>query len=127
MDNNFNNDIPKYRKKSAASPPTKAKHKHEYVPCLLEMPLDWWNKPHERKKYVPHLEFRSYCPICGKIGDVDHDRWWTTVRKVDGGGRRYIECVKTVEAERELNPCTRTLLVFKVDSPFTKFIEISKE
>lgn len=127
MKDNFNNDIPKYKKKSTASPPAKAKHKHEYVPCLIEHPWAWWAKPHETGQSKRVLSFRSYCPICGKIGDVDRDRWWTTVKKVDGGGRRYIESVKTAEAERELNPCTRTLLVFKVDSPFAKFVDIGKE
>ena len=37
----FTNDIPKYKKKSTASPPAKAKHKHEYVPCLIEHPWAW--------------------------------------------------------------------------------------
>ena len=66
MDNNFNNDIPKYRKKSTAKPPAKAKHKHEYVPCLIEHPWAWWGKPHEREQSKRVLSFRSYCPICGK-------------------------------------------------------------
>ena len=84
------NDIPKYRKKSSARPPTKAKHKHAYEPCLIEYPLDWWNKPHERKRYVPHLQFSAYCPVCGKVGEVDRERWFTTVKK-HNGAHSYIE------------------------------------
>lgn len=124
--NDFTNDIPKYRKKSTARPPAKAKHKHVYEACFVEYPLDWWSKLHERKRYVPHLAFSSYCPICGKIGDVDRDRWFTAVKKYFGDGS-HIESVKTEEAERELNPTTRTLPVFKIADPFVKFVDIDKE
>lgn len=120
------NDIPKYKKKSQAKPPKKAKHKHVYGPCLIESPLDWWNKPHERKKYVPYLRFASYCPICGKTGEQDHDRWWTSVKKYSNSGS-YIETVHTEEAERELNPATRTLPVFKSDYPWSKFVDIQDD
>lgn len=121
--NDISNDIPKYRKKSTARPPAKAKHKHVYEPCLIEYPLDWWNKPHERKRYVPHLQFSAYCPVCGKIGEVDRERWFTTVKKYNIG-RPYLESVHTEEAKRELNLTTRTLPVFKVVDPFAKFVKI---
>lgn len=121
--NDIPNDIPKYRKKSTARPPAKAKHKHVYEPCLIEYPLDWWNKPHERKHYIPYLQFSAYCPVCGKIGEVDRERWFTTVKK-HNGICIYLESVYTEEAKRELNPATRTLPVFKVADPFAKFVKI---
>lgn len=120
------NDIPKYRKKSTASPPAKSKHKHVYEPCLLEFPWRWWKKPHEKDYDTPKLEFRSYCPVCGKVGDVDLDRWRTTVKKYHENSGSYIEVANTEEAERELNPATRTLPVFKVEDPFAKFVEIGE-
>lgn len=123
--NNIPNDIPKYRKKSQAKPPAKATHKHAYEPCLIETYRFWWSKPHERDN-VRVLHFSSYCPICGKVGGVDSDRWWTAVRECDGV-RSYWKDVHTEEAERELNPTTRTIPVFKADSPFVKFVEIEKE
>lgn len=122
----FDNDIPKYKKKSATRPPTKAKHKHVYEPCLLEQPLEWYCKPHERKSNKFRLIFGSYCPICGKTNSPDMDRWWTTVKKYDGF-RSYLECVHTEEAERELNPTTRTLPVFKIDGWTPKFVYIKED
>lgn len=124
--NNIPNDIPKYRKKSQAKPPAKAKHKHVYEACLIETYRFWWSKPHERDN-VRVLHFSSYCPICGKVGDMDHDRWYMRVVKYHENGSSYLESVHTEEAERELNPTTRTIQLFKADTPFVKFVEIEKE
>ena len=121
------NDIPKYRKKSTARPPAKAKHKHEYEPCLLEQLEEWYCKPHERKTNKTRLMFASYCPFCGKTNSPDRDRWWTTVKK-NNGMFSYLESVHTKEAKRELNPATRTLPVFYVGSEWRpKFVDINKE
>lgn len=121
------NDIPKYRKKSTAKPPAKAKHKHVYEPCLLEQLEDWYCKPHERKTHKTRLRFRSYCPICGKVGGLDKDRWITTVKKRNGMFS-YLEQVYTEEAERELNPSTRTLPVFYIGDQWSpKFVDIGEE
>lgn len=127
----FTNDIPKYRKKSTAKPPTKAKHKHVYEPCLFEYPEQWYLKPHEQKRcgdgqVKTKLRFSSYCPICGKTGDCDYDRWHTKVER-NNGVFSYLETVYTEEAEREINPETRTLPVFKVGGWGEKFVDISKE
>lgn len=128
--NNIPNDIPKYRKKSTAKPPAKAKHKHMYEPCLLEYPVQWSLKPHERELYEngrvkTRLRFSSYCPICGKTGETDYGRWETTFKK-HNGVISYLETVLTEEAERELNPATRTLPVFKIDGWREKFVDIEK-
>ena len=127
----FTNDIPKYRKKSTAKPPAKSKHKHVYEPCLFEYPAHWYMKSHEHMMYErghikKSLRFGSYCPICGKTGEIDLKRWWTSVKKHDGI-HSYIESIYTEEAERELNPVTRTLPVFSIDSWSAKFVDISKE
>ena len=120
-------DIPKYRKKSTARPPAKAKHKHVYEPCLLEELVEWYMKPHERKTNKTKLCFSSYCPICGKVGDVDRERWWTRVKKNVGVVSVY-ESIHTEEAERELNPATRTLPVFYVGDQWRpKFVELEEE
>ena len=124
--NSIPDDIPKYKKKSSAKPPQKSKHKHVYEPCLVEAPVEWYLKPHERKsRPVTRLCFRSYCPVCGKTGDVDRERWWTTIEKYNDMFK-YLEDVHTEEAERELNSITRTLPVFKADTPWPKFVSVGQ-
>lgn len=121
------NDVPKYKKKSTAKPPAKAKHKHVYEPCILEQLEEWHRKPHERKTNETHLRFASYCPICGKVGDTDVDRWRTYVKK-HNGFCSYLETVLTEEAERELNPMTRTLPVFYIGDQWRpKYVDIGEE
>ena len=124
--NNIPTDVPKYKKKSTAKPPKKSKHKHIYEPCLIEAPMQWYLKPHERKRNEPtQLRFSSYCPVCGKTGDVDRERWWTKIEK-DTGMFKYLESVYTIEGEREMDPLTRTLPVFKSDNPWTKFVDVGE-
>ena len=119
-------DVPKYQKKYTAKPPAKAKHKHVYEPCLLERPADWWRKKHEQCGETD-LAFSSYCPVCGKVGPVDVERWWISKKCYSIGLEPYIKNEGTEEAKRELNPKTRTLPVFKVDDPFAKFVDIGEE
>lgn len=126
MNTTIPDDIPKYKKKSTAKPPTKAKHKHVYEPCLFEQLELWYLKPHERKRNKTQLEFGSYCPICGKVGEANRDRWWTLVKKLSGSCS-YIERVRTEEAERELNPATRTLPVFYIGDEWNpKYVKIEE-
>ena len=121
------NDIPKYQKKSTARPPAKAKHKHVYEPCLVEQLELWYCKPHERKSNKTMLRFKTYCPICEKVGPQDTKRWWTSVKK-HNGFCSYLETVPTEEAERELNPATRTLPVFYVGDQWSpKFVELEED
>jgi hypothetical protein len=120
------NDVPKYRKKSRARPPAKATHKHVYEPCLLEEFVEWYLKPHLRKSDETKLEFASYCPVCGKVGDMERDRWWTTVKK-HNGSHSYLEHVYTDEGKKELDPATRTLPVFRVGEEWNcKFVNIEE-
>ena len=68
---NYNDEIPKYRKKksSVSSASKKSKHKHIYKDCLLIME----NGPHKAQ----------YCTICGKIGNIE----FFETEKVNGGYR----------------------------------------
>lgn len=119
------NDIPKYKKKSTAKPPAKAKHKHIYEPCLLERPLYWWRKKHEQGS-EKDIGFSSYCPVCGKVGSVDVERWFVSIKSFGADFHPYIRDEYTVEAQLELDPRTRTIPVFKVDDPFAKFVDIGE-
>ena len=117
-------DIPKYRKKSQAKPPKKADHKHLRETCILEIPADWYKKPHERSgKTTPH--FYAYCPICGKVlgYNPEYDRYWM-YEEHHNGATHYKERVPTEEGARELNPATRTLPTFRVDDIFPKFVDL---
>lgn len=114
-------------KKSTVKPPKKATHKHIYEPCLFEQLVEWYCKPHERKTNKTQLRFGSYCPICGKTGATDTNRWWTSVKK-HNGAISYYETVPTDEGERELNPMTRTMPVFYVGDEWRpKFVDIGEE
>ena len=100
------------RKKSSAKPPKKAKHKHDYQPCIYEydgVKLD------EARGFIPELDmqFGTYCTICGKRDWMlgDKDRWF----QLEWGPRRgWCRSVYTEEAKRELNPETRTLPTFRL-------------
>lgn len=113
-------DTPRYKKKSQAKPPKKSKHKHVYEPCVIEYPRDWYKKEHERS-VEKRVQISSYCPICGKVGDIDHDRWWRRETLHGGSAGRN---VPTDEALREYNPETRTLPTFVSDEYFAKFVEL---
>ena len=55
-------DMVPRRKPSQKKPPKKAKHKHDYQPCILV-----YERKYDRKRpKVP----ATYCSICGKIGDM---------------------------------------------------------
>lgn len=120
------NDIPKYRKKSTATPPTKAKHKHVYEPCLLRRPIDWYMKEHARCGQTD-FGFSSYCPMCGKVGPIDIGKWFVSIKCLDVDFEPYIKNEYSEEAKRELNPKTRTIPVFDVADPFAKFVDIGEE
>ena len=115
-------DVPRYRKKSMKTGLKRSKHKHQYEPCLLE--LD--NFPDFKTGRVEgtHIAFQSYCTVCGKIGDCDVGRWF--VNRITPF-YEWISEGYTEEAERELDPATRTLPLFRVyDKYFPKFVELKE-
>ena len=115
----------RYKKKSRAKPPHKAKHKHLNEPCLLEYPANWFMKEHEQGAKMT-VSFAGYCPICGKVGDADVERWYVHRRGFEGG-RSFLWSVPTAEAERELDPATRTLPTFRVKDLFVTFVEVNND
>ena len=121
---NIVDDIPKYKKKSQKTPPKKSKHKHVYETCIIEVPCEWWNKPHARSGKT-RSHFYSYCPICGKVGEQNpgSERWWVEKKHSKYAGF-YYPIAPTPEGERELNPVTRTLPTFYSDDIFPKFVDL---
>lgn len=115
-------EIPRYRKKSNKIGLKRSKHKHQYADCLLETN----NYPDFRTGRIEgtRMWFGSYCTICGKIGEVlDWERWFTKQQLPFPFQAIWEE--HTEEAERELDPETRTIPVFWVeDSIKTKFVEL---
>jgi hypothetical protein len=116
-------DTTRYRKKSAAKPPKKSKHKHLVEPCVLEYPLDWHKKPHERSGEM-NVNVAGYCPICGKLGTLKDKSKWYEPSTIFIGNYQFSETVATEEGKRELNPDTRTLPTVYADDPFAKFVEL---
>ena len=55
----FNDEIPKYKKKSNKKTVSKSKHKHIYKDCLL------------KEDRTNSLLLSKYCTICGKVGDIE--------------------------------------------------------
>lgn len=120
--NFIDEEIPKYTKKSQAKPPKKAKHKHVFEPCIIEIPEDWHKKEHEQSGKKRPI-FEGFCPICGKIGPIDQSRWWEEKLGHIGMWQLY-GGIPTEEGARELNPATRTLPTFHGDDPFVKFVNL---
>jgi len=111
-------DIPRHRKKAQPKGLKRSNHKHIYEPCLLE--YDWAPNPSTSKSEGTIVVFRSYCTLCGKLGDVDVSRWFVPPEKNYIWPKGYTEAAK-----KELDPATRTIPLFKVENGiFTKFVEL---
>ena len=114
----YEDDIPRYKKKSNSKAPPKSKHKHRYEPCVIEYPALWYTKEHLRGG-EKQVKINGYCQVCGKIGEINLEQWYGSVYHVTG-----ISIEPTEQTQRELNPETRTLPTFQVDDPFAKFVEL---
>lgn len=121
-------EVPKYKKKSKAKSPKKADHKHIFEPCILEYNFPY-GKLEEGKGFQPISQTRidGYCPICGKVGPIDMERWWKTDKPLNSRNFGF-QTEPTEEALRELNPETRTLPTFDVgdDWIFPKYVDIGE-
>lgn len=99
------NDVARYKKKSARKVPAKSNHKHSFQPCIL----DSYGVEYSREigfYQVPELSVGTYCSICGKL----HNRWF--------GGY-------TDEERKQLNPASRTWPMFHVEDMIrTKYVNI---
>lgn len=118
-------EMMRYRKKSRTKPPRKATHKHLNEQCILEYPANWFMKEHEQGIKMT-TSFSGYCPICGKVGEADIERWYVH-RRGFGNAHSFVWNEPTAEAERELDPDTRTLPTFRVKDPFVKFVEVNND
>lgn len=115
-------ELTPYKKKAKKNTPAKAKHKHVFVPCVLEFEIMVFDK---ERGQVPVQKSRiaAYCPMCGKLGETDFRKWYTWVSTSPGFGRSEL----TPEAEREMCRKTRTLPTFHVkDGYFAKFVELEE-
>lgn len=118
-------EIARYRKKSSRRPPPKAKHKHDFHPCVFEFDGLKFDKAHG---FIPEPAVRigSYCTVCGKVGSVYDETWtiWVPTNPCRRSGRiEYTE-----EAKRELNPATRTIPTFRLNDPFSqKFVLLQED
>lgn len=118
--NDFQNDIPRYRKKKKKKVPAKTKHKHEYVNCVYDIPC---------KKYDPvHGYFTAYnrtigtiCP-CGKIGTIQDDRWRTHIKTKYGYTVEW-----SAEAMLEFADITRTMPFFRLKDMFQSYVNSEEE
>lgn len=117
----YQDEVMPYKKKAKSKTPAKTKHKHIYQPCVIEIPDDWYKKDHVRSGET-RCYISSYCPICGKVGPINIDRWWD---RYTSNGRFCFE--STEEAKAELNPLTRTLPTFHLDDPFEKYVDIEED
>lgn len=64
--NNFDQEIPRYRKNTGSNISKikkKSKHKHQYEECIIRYKFSFMGKDNLTTQLL------SYCPICGKIGD----------------------------------------------------------
>lgn len=109
-------------KMSRAKAPKKSSHKHLSEPCVLEYPAQWFIKGVQNQDM--RATIGAYCPICGKVGTIEFERWYI---KRGGAADKYPGFYwheNTPEAERELNPETRTLPTFMVKDPLVKFVDL---
>ena len=129
----FENEIPKYKKKSNNLSPKKSDHKHEFSDCIYE-----YNNPSgmfsKEKGFCSKVEIfgGTYCPICGRIGkifrsvfytDTTNLIWWD---KIECG--RYFKYELSEQAKKEINPETRTLPTFYLEDLWTqKYVELKNE
>ena len=72
----FEEEIPKYRKKSTSKGQPRSKHKHIYETVLLvrhhEVPDIHTGKQIEKESRYP----TKVCTICGRIDEIDYDDKW---------------------------------------------------
>lgn len=123
----YDEDAPKYRKKSTKTVPRKADHKHEEAFCVYEYPDSYYTRS-KGKLPTTYLSIGTYCPICGKV-----QRVFTTDDKYSNKTMVYhsncpLGRVWNDEAKKEFNPATRTLPLFQIDSRWeSKFVQLPKE
>lgn len=110
-----------YKKKAKRKSVPKARHKHEYSPCVFEYDSIRLDDIHGIVP-TPAVSIGMYCPVCGKVGSLECSAWmrWVPANKGGAGRSEYTEIAK-----RELNPSTRMLPSFRLDNgPFQKYVRL---
>lgn len=107
---NFENEIPKYQKKSTRQPPKKFKHKHKYKQCLI-MQKD----KQVYDKLITRYHLAEYCIICGKIGDIK----FFESEPYGEGYARILTNEEVLEKHKDLE-------VFEVSDIWSKYVTIVK-
>lgn len=106
---NYDNEIPKYRKKAQHKAPKKSKHKHIYKDCMVS----YTQRILGEDKTI--ISKATYCPICGKIGDI----------KMIYGYPVDINFESTEEARRMMEEDSK-LPFFEIDGFFDKYVFIKE-
>ena len=115
----FEDDIPRYRKKSSKKHTKKSNHKHESSYCVFEYSSIFFKKT---------TTIGTYCPICGLIRELRvHDDRYTEPAKL-----KHLSPSSTAHfrdwnalAHAEFNPYTRSLPFFKFSNPWeTKYVNL---
>lgn len=115
---NIQSDEPRYRKKSKKRGEPRAKHKHEYKNCVFQYPSIRFDKAHGMVNDVIKHSVGTYCPVCGKIGNITDTSWLISERGYVGITARWNDA-----ALREFDARTRTLPLFVLDDQwFSKSI-----
>ena len=125
----MDNDVQKHKKKSKKKPPKKAKHKHEYVPCVLWRNGLVFDKAHgPQYTGAPQKTIGTYCPVCGKIGDTYNWDWMTIVEDPDPPHPNISHRVYdwNDEAKKQFDEETRTIPIFKTTEYFQKFVDLEE-
>ena len=62
----FENEVPKYKKKSKKKGQPRADHKHEHKEVVLHW---WWDNPFKQGVKNEHTQICKVCAICGRVGE----------------------------------------------------------
>lgn len=117
------NEIPKYRKQKESNiskSNRKSKHKHQYEECLIQYQFDFLGE----NNILTSL--RSYCTICGKLGDrFDEDKSIVKdyVKRIDNSVGRGYQVMKSEELYEKYH---KKLPVFFIGNIFKeKYINLN--
>lgn len=112
------NEIPKYRKQKdsdTSKAKAKSKHKHHYEECLIQY-----------KQGNIYIDLRSYCTVCGKLGDrfkKDKSIVKNYVRKIDTPIKGYI----LMRGDDLYEQYKDKLPVFFVEDYFSRYVNLEED
>lgn len=79
----FEEEVPKYRKKSTAKGQPRSKHKHEYEVVLLKTNFEMNDFKTGKPKIIEHLRPTKVCTICGRVDYVVNDSKYYVLNRCD--------------------------------------------